>query len=139
MRADKKKSLSAVAKELIRNPIACQREIADNTWLSLWCVNDKVKELELIGWKDPTIIYITDKDLSIVTIGQREIEKRLSTRDELEKMRTVEISQVIRESTARYSLFRWNATDKDGWLKESAISEDQALIIAERILWRKKN
>jgi hypothetical protein len=32
-------------------------------------------------------------------------------------MRTVEISQVIKESTARYSLFRWNATDSQGWLK----------------------
>jgi hypothetical protein len=62
--------------------------------------------LEQTGAKDPTILLITDKDLSIVTIGQREIEKRLSTPEELEKMRTVEISQVIKESTARYSLFR---------------------------------
>jgi hypothetical protein len=41
-------------------------------------------------------------------------------------MRTVEISQVIKESTARYSLFRWSATD-DKWglnsLKDMTTSE----------------
>jgi hypothetical protein len=33
-------------------------------------------------------------------------------------MRTVEISQVLKESTARYSLFRWNATDNEWGLKQ---------------------
>ena len=33
-------------------------------------------------------------------------------------MRTSEISQVIRENTARYALFRWEATDNQGWLKD---------------------
>lgn len=74
-----------------------------------------------IGAKDANIIKITDADLSIVTIGQLEIERRLNTKEELEKMRTVEISQVIKESTARYSLFRWNATDSEWWLKEVII------------------
>jgi hypothetical protein len=38
-------------------------------------------------------------------------------------MRTVEISQVIKESTARYSLFRWNATDNEWGLKETVTIE----------------
>jgi hypothetical protein len=38
-------------------------------------------------------------------------------------MRTVEISQVIKESTARYSLFRGNATDSEWGLKETVIIE----------------
>jgi hypothetical protein len=58
-------------------------------------------------------------------IGQREIERRLNDREEVGKMRTVEISQVIKESTARYSLFRWSATDSEGGLRgiESIIIE----------------
>jgi hypothetical protein len=67
--------------------------------------------MEQNGTKDDRIIGITDTDLSILTIGQREIERRLNDKDEVEKMRTVEISQVIKESTARYSLFRGSATD----------------------------
>lgn len=62
--------------------------------------------MEQNGTKDDRIIGITDTDLSILTIGQREIERRLNDKVEVEKMRTVEISQVIKESTARYSLFR---------------------------------
>jgi hypothetical protein len=65
-----------------------------------------LNKLEHEGKKDDRIIGITDTDLSILTIGQREIERRLNDKDEVEKMRTVEISQVIKESTARYSLFR---------------------------------
>jgi hypothetical protein len=44
--------------------------------------------------------------LNIVEKGQKEIDRRLSEDEELGKMRTVEISQVLKESTARYSLFR---------------------------------
>lgn len=62
--------------------------------------------MEQSGAKDEKIIVITDTDLNIVTLGQSEIDRRLKDKEELAKMRTVEISQVIKESTARYSLFR---------------------------------
>jgi len=123
MRSDEKQSRAKVAKEAILNPLASQREIAQATWLSLGNVNDKLNKLEQIGWKDDRIIWITDTDLSILTIGQREIERRLNDKEEVEKMRTVEISQVIKESTARYSLFRWNATDEKWGLKETVTIE----------------
>jgi hypothetical protein len=38
-------------------------------------------------------------------------------------MRTVELSQVLKESTARYSLFRWSATDEQWGLKETVTIE----------------
>lgn len=121
MRADKAKSLSEVKKILVIDPLATDREIAEETWLWKSTVNRAIQEMGQIGAKDANIIKITDADLSIVTIGQLEIERRLNTKEELEKMRTVEISQVIKESTARYSLFRWNATDSEWWLKEVII------------------
>lgn len=117
MRVDKQKNIAKVAKELLTNPLQTEREVAENTWIWRWTVNRAKQELEQNGAKDDRILWITDTDLSIVTIGQREIEKRLNTKEELEKMRTVEISQVIKESTARYSLFRGNATDEQWGLK----------------------
>jgi hypothetical protein len=117
MRTDKAKNIAKVAKTLLENPLQTEREIADG--IDIWksSVNRLKNELGQIGAKDDRIIWITDTDLSILTIGQREIERRLNDKEEIEKMRTVEISQVIKESTARYSLFRWNATDEQGGLK----------------------
>ena len=73
-----------------------------------------MNELELSEIKDPRILLITNKDLSIVEVGQAEIDRRLRDEEEIKKMRTVEISQVLKESTSRYSLFKGSATDKDG-------------------------
>lgn len=117
MRSDKKKSLSKVAKVALTNPLLSQREIAEETWLSVGNVNDKLNELEQSGKKDDRILHITDTDLEIVRLGQAEINRRMKTAEELEKMRTSEISQVIRENTARYTLFRWSATDNEWGLK----------------------
>lgn len=123
MRADKAKNIAKVAKVALKEPLLTEREIAEKADVWNGTAHRVLSELEQTGAKDPTILLITDKDLSIVTIGQREIEKRLSTPEELEKMRTVEISQVIKESTARYSLFRGNATDEQWGLKETVTIE----------------
>ena len=114
MRADKAKNIAKVAKVALKEPLLTEREIAEQAWVSNGTAHNVLSELEQTWAKDPMILLITGKDLSIVTIGQLEIERRLNTKEELEKMRTVEISQVIKESTARYSLFRWDATD-DKW------------------------
>ncbi len=119
MRADKAQSLSKVIEEKLIDPLASQREIAERTGLSVWNVNDKLNELELSEIKDPRILLITNKDLSIVEVGQAEIDRRLRDEEEIKKMRTVEISQVLKESTSRYSLFKGSATDKDGGLKNT--------------------
>ncbi len=123
MRVDKAKNIAKVDKILIEKPLLTQREIAEEAEVGLWTVNRIRQELERNGTKDERILWITDTDLSILTIGQREIERRLNDKVEVEKMRTVEISQVIKESTARYSLFRWNATDNEWGLKETVTIE----------------
>ena len=118
MRVDKAKKVSSVTKELLENPLQTVREVAEKTGVSKSSVASYIQEdLDKLGLKDDRILWITDTDLSILTIGQREIERRLNDKEEVEKMRTVELSQVLKESTARYSLFRWSATDKDWGLK----------------------
>lgn len=118
IRADKKKNIATVKKVALIKPLLNQREIAEEANVWLWTANRILQELEQNGTKDDRIIWITDKDLKIVRLWLDEIERRLSDREELEKMRTSEISQVIRENTARYTLFRGTATDANGWLKE---------------------
>lgn len=117
MRADKKKSISKVASVVLKNPLLTEREIAEEAWIGNWTVHRSLKEVEQSGAKEEKIIVITDRDLSIVEKWQREIDRRLSDTEELWKMRTTEISQVIKESTARYTIFRWDATDEKWWMK----------------------
>ena len=116
MRVDKEINHNKVVKDVLLNPLATQRERAANLWLSKTAVQEHLQEVKVT--KDDRIVSITDTDLNIVEKGQKEIDRRMSDSEELGKMRTVELSQVLKESTARYSLFRWSATDKDWWLKQ---------------------
>lgn len=115
MRVDKEINHNKVVKDVLLNPLKTQRDRAEDLWL--WKTTIQEHLLEVKTTKDDRIISITDTDLNIVEKGQKEIDRRLSESEELGKMRTVEISQVLKESTARYSLFRWSATDKDWGLK----------------------
>lgn len=115
MRTDKAINHNKIAKDVLLNPLKTQRDRAEDLWL--WKTTIQEHLLEVKTTKDDRILSITDTDLNIVEKGQKEIDRRLSESEELGKMRTVEISQVLKESTARYSLFRWSATDKDGGLK----------------------
>lgn len=111
------KNVEKVSKERLLNPLATTREIEEITWIDHSTVSRIDSQLQQTATKDGRIISITDTDLNIVEKWQKEIDRRLSLREELDKMRTVEISQVIKENTARYSLFRWNATDSEWGLK----------------------
>ena len=121
MRVDKKINHNKVAKDVLLNPLKTQRERAEDLWLWKTTIQEHLQEVKTT--KDDRIINITDTDLNIVEKGQKEIDRRLSESEELSKMRTVEISQVIKESTARYSLFRWSATDNEWGLKETVTIE----------------
>lgn len=121
VRADHRKTLQKTAKSMIMEPeIMTVEERAKATWIGKSTMQRNLQELGQKGSKDDTIVAITDSDISIVIAWQLEIDRRLKDRDELMKMRTVEISQVIKESTARYALFRGNATDENWWLQDLA-------------------
>lgn len=130
MRADKKKSLSKVTKELLTNPIQTVREVAMKTWVSKSTVANYINEnMDELGHKNKDIIQITDTDLEILKLWQKEIFKRLQDEEELQKMRTFEIAQTIEKSEKRYQIFRWDVTDDNWGLK--TISKEQADLIAK--------
>ena len=121
MRTDKEINHNKVAKDVLLNPLKTQRDRALDLWIWKTTVQEHLQEVKTT--KDDRILFITDTDLNIVEKGQKEIDRRLSESEELGKMRTVEISQVLKESTARYSLFRWSATDKEWGLKDTVTIE----------------
>lgn len=124
MRADKAKSISKVAEILINNPLLSEREIAEETWLGNWTVNRAKQQLEQIGAKNEDIIRITDTDKIAIELAQRIIIQSLEKHVEKSEaswwlwlQEALQASWLAKESTARYSLFRWNATDNEWGLK----------------------
>lgn len=113
MRSDKAKNIAKVAKVVLENPLANQREIAEETWLSLWNVNDKLNKLEQT--KDDRIIWLTDKDFELMEIIQkRKFERMFDTEKPVSDN---DMNNWDREAKARFTLFRWDATDNEWWLK----------------------
>lgn len=117
MRTDKAKNIAKVAKALLENPLQTEREIADNTWVSHWTAHNLKAEVGQIWAKDWRIIGITDKDLENIEAMQAVVASKIRNEDEMKNTRIWELAQAMREATARYSLFRWNATDEKWWMK----------------------
>lgn len=117
MRVDKQKNMWKVAKEVLKNPLQTDRELESK--LDIWksTVNRIKQEMGQIGAKDPRIIAVTDKDMENILEMQRVVTEKIRDKDEMSKTRIWELAQAMREATARYSLFRWNATDNEWWLK----------------------
>lgn len=115
-RSDKAKNIAKLIKEIIKNPLSTERELAKITWLSKTTVHNLKKELDQIWPKSENILEICRTDFNIVKLWQAEINRRLWISSELDKMRTFEIAQTIEKSEKRYMLFKWKATDEEGWL-----------------------
>ena len=120
MRVDKKKNKAKIIKEIIKNPLQSQREMAKNVWLWKTTIQEHLQEIKTT--KDDRILWICEKDFEIVKLWQSIIEERLRDKSETDKMRTFEIAQTIEKSERRYMLFKWNATD-DNWGAKEIIIE----------------
>lgn len=118
IRSDKKKNIDKVASSVAKNPLQSVRDIAKDTWMGKSTVATHLDNLDNLGQKDDRIHTLTDKDFNCIKLWVEEIERRLENKDELKKLRVTEISQVIKENTARYTLFRWSATDKEWWINK---------------------
>lgn len=118
-RKDKARNRAKVIKAKLKNPLKTEREIAKETNVSKSTVNRISQELGQWGTKDDRILWICDKDLEIVKLGQEIIMKKLRDQKQVAKLKPHEISQVIAENTKRYALFRGNATDNNGGLIQS--------------------
>lgn len=117
-RSDKKKNTAKIVKAYLKSPTKSQREIAQEVWLSRNTVQKTMDKVDSKLAKDDRIQWICEMDLQIIRLWQAELSRRLSDSKELKKMRSSEISQVIKENTARYTLFKWDVTDKEWWLNQ---------------------
>jgi len=124
VRVDRKKSEAKVIKEVLKNPLLSQQEIANRTWLSKWNVNDKLNNLDQITSKDDRILWVCDDDFEIIKLTQSETIRRIR-----EAPSEISMSDIIRawsESTKRYTIFKWEITDDQWWLK---LTESESLLL----------
>ena len=132
MRVDKQKNIKALKEELLKKPLQTEEELWAKIWIDRRSVNRLKWEMSEIvtNAKNNDIIAITDEDKLIIQMSQAisrhslwTIINKLDQDPEyvLELREAKTASEIAKESTARYSLFRWNATDKEGGLKEVTI------------------
>ncbi len=121
-RVDKTKNKIKVIKELIKNPLLTNREIAKKANIWLATANRTKHEVEQKGTKSNIIDKIIENDAKIVDLTQKEIQKRISKNPD--KVSTRDLISAWDVSAKRYSIFKWEVTDKDWWLKEITIKRD---------------
>lgn len=115
-RADKKTNIDKVTASLVKNPNQTEEQIAKDTWLWQSTVNRAKQEVGKTGYKDDRIINLTDGDFDLMETIQK-IKKDRLTNDK--EVNNTDINNWDRQAQARYTLFRWDATDNKGWLKNS--------------------
>lgn len=114
-RVDKTKNKIKVIKELLKNPLQTNREIAKNANIWKSTVNVLQKELGQIRTKSNIIDEIIKKDAEIVKLSQAELQKRIKNNPA--KVSTRDIISAWDVSAKRYMIFKWDATDDEWWLK----------------------
>ena len=120
-RADVKKNKDKVSASLAKNPLQSQREVAKDTWISLWATNRTIDKVVQSGTKDDRIINLTDKDFELMQLIQKRKFDRM--KDEETPVNDSDVNNWDKTAQARYTIFRWDATDKDWGLKQ--MSEDK--------------
>lgn len=119
-RSDKLKNKTKIIKEIIKDPLQSQRDIAKKTNLWKTTVQEHLKDLPNTT-KNDHIEKILEKDLNIVNLAQEELERRLWDPEKLEKIATRDIIASADVSAKRYSLFKGDATNSDWWLKTQIV------------------
>lgn len=114
-RVDKTKNKIKVIKELLRDPLQTDREIAKNAKIWLATTNRNKKEMEQNGTKSNIIDEIIKKDAEIVKLTQAEIQRRIL--EERWKVSTRDLISAWDVSAKRYTIFKWDVTDDEWWLK----------------------
>ena len=126
-RKDKLKNKVKVIKSVLKDPLATQQEIADKNWISVWNVNNKLKDIEK-STKECTIIdKICEQDKEIMQLVNgislkkiKAIKTIIEVTPELVTTNEVKtLSDIATASTRRYTLFKWDITNDEGWLKSN--------------------
>ena len=132
MRVDKAKNIKALKAELLKNPLQTEEELWRKIWIARGSVNrlkDEMSEI-VTNAKDSDILEITDEDKLIIQMSQaisrhslwtiiNKLDEDPSYALDLREAKTA--SEIAKESTARFSLFRWSATDDQWGLKAPAV------------------
>ena len=124
-RSDKQLNKKKVLVALAKNPEATQRDIAKAANISVSTANEHINEIEQSEHiKDEWVEKVLRKDKEIVELAQEIIthdlrsEKQRIENDEERKLNALSVNQLAKDSTARYSLFKWDVTDKSGGIKD---------------------
>ena len=127
-RSDKKSNIDKVTASLAKNPLQSEREIAKDTWIGNWTVNRAKKELEQNGaTKDNRIVNLTDGDFKLMQMIQKRKFERME--DKSNPVNDSDVNNWDKEAKARYTIFRWDATDESGGMKDvSAIDKLKSLL-----------
>lgn len=116
MRTDAKKNLQKVATEVVKNPLATQREVAEKAGVGLGTANRATQELEQNGTIDrsSTIIAIEETDLQLVSLAQSKALEWMEMLNEPKREDVAVANQVARESQKRYSFLSGENTNSKG-------------------------
>lgn len=90
---------------------------------------------QLEQFKSPFIEEVLREDEEIIKLAQQAIKGKLKDPEYVKTARTTELSSVAKDSTTRFSLFRGEATDDRGGLKDPTLMSDDEL---EAYLFSKK-
>ena len=113
MRADQAKNHRKIVKDVLLDPLKSQRERADDLWVWKTTIQEHMQTIKTT--KDDRIIGLTDEDFRMM---QKIQGRKFARLDDLDTpVNDTDLNNWDREAKARYSLFRWSATDEDGWLK----------------------
>lgn len=118
-RGDKLKNRAKIIKEVMKDPMQSQRDIAKKVKTSVSTVNEHMKDLPKTN-KSEHVEEILKKDLEIVNLATDILKNRLTLAkdDPDNKMSTRDVIASADVSAKRYTLFKWSATDEEWGLKE---------------------
>lgn len=137
-RTDKKKNVGKVAEELVKNPHATIRELADETWLSVWAAHSSKKEVEQSWTKDWTIAYIVGKskdvlkwisDINAAFVDN--VKKKLDDGEKITREEFKDVNSIANDELKRITVLWGDLTDDDWWFKaadEKQIKAVQSLL-----------
>ena len=127
MRPDSKNNAKAVAKEVLKNPLASSREIAKDTGLSKSTVNNKLAELGRGVTIDRTssVVAIAERDLEIVLLYQsialdsmQDIAQKVASGKSLSSGEINQLSSAAEKSQKRQAFIDGENSSKEGGEKQ---------------------
>lgn len=105
-----------VIKEILKDPTRSQRDIAKETWIPKSTIAFHDKNIRQNGAESVIIDQIIANDLDIVTLWQSLLVKRMQ--ENPDKVSSRDVISAIDTWARRVTVFKWDITKPDWWLKE---------------------